>query len=349
MRTLVTGASGFIGSHLVKKLVSRGDDVRCLVRKSSSLWLLDPSEVTLVYGDVMDPSTLVRAVSDCDIVYHIAGLTKSVPADTMWQVNQQGVHHIAAACADCASPPRLVVLSSIAAGGPAQSEQGQLETDPNQPVSKYGVSKLKGEKAAFEFATQVPISIVRAPIVFGEGDLDGLKLFKLISASRLHMLPTWRDHRYSFIHGADLAGAMILVGEEGQPIGDPGHSDGIYGAAAEQNPTYGDYGRMIGKAMGIDRVWVLPSLPMTIRVIGAGSELFARVTGRPQIMNWDKTREALAGSWSCSPSKIQRELGFQTEYPIPQRLRQTVRWYVTNGYLPSRRAPKSDEESPADV
>lgn len=343
MRTLVTGASGFIGSHLVQALIDRGDDVRCLVRKTSNLSLLDLSAATLVYGNVMDTQSLAKAVKDCEVVYHIAGLTKSVPAETMWKVNEEGVRNIAAACGDCPSPPRLVVLSSIAAGGPARSEQGQIETDPNQPVSKYGASKLKGEAAAFQFANQVPISIVRAPIVFGEGDLDGLKLFKLVSASRLHMLPTLRDHLYSFIHGTDLAHAMILVGAEGRPINDSNRSDGIYGAAAEQNPTYGDYGRMIGKAMGIQRVLVLPSLPMTIRVIGAGSECFARVTGRAQIMNWDKTREALAGSWSCSPAKLQRELGFQTEHPMLRRLRQTVRWYVKNGHLPKRRLARPDD------
>ncbi|TWU34322.1 NAD-dependent epimerase/dehydratase family protein [Novipirellula artificiosorum] len=336
MRALVTGASGFIGPHLVKQLNRLGIHVRCLVRATSDLSALRQLNPELAYGDLMDPASLASATLGCDVVYHVAGLTKSVPAEVMWRVNEIGGRNIAQACANQGTPPVLVVLSSLAAMGPAGRERPLTESDPAKPVSKYGMSKRKGEIAAFEFADRVPISIVRAPIVFGEGDLDGLKLFKCISSCRLHMLPTMRNYRFSFIHATDLSNAMMLVAQKGNRISQLQSDKGIFLAAAEQNPTYGDYGRMIGRAMGIKRVVTLPNLPTTTWLIGACCELYARVSGRAQIMNWDKTREALAGSWACSVQRLQAEVGFHPELPLEERLNQTVRWYVDQGHLPKR-------------
>jgi len=243
------------------------------------------------------------------------------------------VRNVAQACADRESPPVLVVLSSIAAAGPAPRERPLIESDLPNPVSKYGISKLKGEAAAREFAGDVPISIVRAPIVFGEGDMDGLALFTCIAKTRLHMLPTLRSYRFSLIHADDLSNAMCLVAEEGARIS-PDHRDqGIYFASAEQNPTYGDWGRMIGHAMGVNQVVPFPNLPTTVWLLGACNELYARISGRPQILNWDKTREALAGSWACSAARLNEDVGFRTEMPLQDRLSQTVQWYVAHGHL----------------
>jgi nucleoside-diphosphate-sugar epimerase len=333
MNALVTGASGFIGPHLVKRLVAHGIRVTCLVRTSSDLNRLEPFQPRFVYGDVMDPRTLESAISDCDVVYHVAGLTKSMPARVMWQVNETGVRNVAQACADRETPPVLVVLSSIAAVGPAPRERPLVESDTPNPISKYGISKLKGEAAALEFARDVPISIVRAPIVFGEGDMDGLALFSCIAKTRLHMLPTLRSYRFSLIHADDLSNAMCLVAEKGARIS-PDHRDkGIYFASAEQNPTYGDYGRMIGRAMGVNHVVRLPNLPTTIWLLAACNEVCARVGGRPQILNWDKTREALAGSWACSAARLNEDVGFRTEMRLEDRLSQTARWYAAHGHL----------------
>ncbi len=342
---LVTGASGFIGPHLVKKLADKGVKVTCLVRSTSDLSQLIPLKPEFVVGDVLDPASVAAALSGCDVVYHVAGLTKSVPPQVMWEVNEVGVRNVAQACANAKDSPVLVCVSSVAAAGPAPRDRPINELDTAKPVSKYGASKLRGEMAAREFADRVPISIVRAPIVFGEGDLDGLALFQCIAKIRLHMMPTLRNYRFSFIHAADLSAAMMIVAEKGERISADRIDAGIYFAAAEENPTYADFGRMIGESMGVKPVLPFPNLPTTIWLIGGINEVVSRLSGRPHIMNWDKTREALAGSWACSPERINTQLGFHTEKLLAERLAQTVQWYVNEDHLRLKSVPSPPVEA----
>ncbi|MFH1919756.1 MAG: NAD-dependent epimerase/dehydratase family protein [Planctomycetota bacterium] len=123
-RVLVTGASGFIGSHLVAALVARGDCVTALVRKTSCLDRLESLGVSLARGDVTDPASLQRAVADQSVVYHLAGLIRSLRTRQLYTVNGEGVHHIAEACAGEPEPPVLVVVSSLAAAGPSPNGSG---------------------------------------------------------------------------------------------------------------------------------------------------------------------------------------------------------------------------------
>ena len=165
---LITGASGFIGSHLAAALTQRGDDVRCLVRHSSPVdrvELLQGLGTRIMHGDVCDPSCLAAAVADVDVVYHLAGRTKARSVAEFQRVNQQGVDNVAQACAAATNPPVLIFASSLAAAGSSEQDRPRTEAEPPAPVSKYGRSKRDGEQAAARWAGQVPVSIIRPPAV----------------------------------------------------------------------------------------------------------------------------------------------------------------------------------------
>src|SRR5688500_834283 len=102
---LVTGASGFIGSHLAESLVHQGDRVRCLVRRSSPITRLQAIDVELVFGDVTDYAALQRGVQGMDVVYHVAGLTRAIRKSDLWEVNERGTANVAMACAQQETPP----------------------------------------------------------------------------------------------------------------------------------------------------------------------------------------------------------------------------------------------------
>ena len=338
-KVLVTGASGFIGLHLAEALVARGDEVTCLVRKTSEVDRLRLLEVRLVYGDVTDRSSLPPAVAGSQIVFQVAGCTRAFRAKKLYQVNQQGVRNLAQTCAEQTAPPVLVSVSSLAAAGPAPGGRLRAETDPLVQVSNYGRSKRAGERAAEEFADRVPTTVVRPPIVLGERDRTGLQMFKIVAQSGIHPVPGLGRARHSVIHAADLANLLILAAQGGtrlKPGGDengPSSSQGYYFAACSEHPTYAELGRMIATALGRRRLLVVPTPPQMMWLVAAGNEIISRITRRPAYLNIDKVREARAGSWLCSAEAAVDGLGFSVAAPLVDRLRQTAQWYRKEGWL----------------
>lgn len=337
-KVLVTGANGFIGSHLAEMLVARGDEVSCLVRKTSSVDRLRPLHARLVYGDVTDRDTLPAAVAGNEIVYHVAGCTRALKVGQLYQVNEQGVRNVARTCAEQPTPPVLVTVSSLAAAGPAPDGQLRTEADPPAPVSQYGRSKRAGEQAAEEFAHRVPTTVVRPPIVLGEADRVGLEMFRMICRFGVHLVTKLGRDRFSVIHVADLATALILAAERGTRLKADGtaagsSSQGYYFAACDEHPTYADLGRMVAAALGRRRVLVVPSPPRMVWPVAAINEVMGRIRRRPLYLNFDKAREIRAGSWLCSPQAAKDDLRFSVAAPLAERLRQTARWYREEGWL----------------
>jgi dihydroflavonol-4-reductase len=332
-RALVTGATGFIGHHLVRALAERGDTVRCLVRPTSDTTPLGGLSVEYVLGDVTDSSTLPPATDGVDVVYHTAGLVKALrPADLV-RANVDGMAHLARLCADRPTPPRLVLLSSLAAAGPSSFHRPLVESDPPRPVSLYGRSKLAGERALVAFADRLPATVVRAPAVFGPRDREMYRIFRLASRGWA-IAPTWRPMRLSSIYAVDLAGCLIraaAAGERLQPAAAPGV--GVYYAAFDEHLTVAEFARRAAAALGLPAPRLL-RLPLLLsRGIALLAELAGRLAGRPTILNLDKSREAGAGSWTCSPAKAQAQLGFQPGATLDQRLEQTAEWYRQHHWL----------------
>jgi dihydroflavonol-4-reductase len=337
-KVLVTGASGFIGTHLVATLAARGDEVACLVRQTSKVDSLRESGARLVFGDVTDRNSLADAIAGQSIVYHLAGCTQSLAARHFYHVNQRGVANVAQVCAGQTTPPVLVSVSSLAAAGPANNGQPKTEADRSEPVSHYGHSKRAGERAAEHYADRVPITIVRPPIVLGEGDRLSLPLFRSIARFGVHMVPGLARRRFSLIHADDLVNLIILAAERGKRLPPRGRPEshgpqGYYFAACEENPAYSDLGRMIAEVMGRHLVVVLPTATPLVWMVAVAGEAISRIRHDPLFMNVDKAREITAGSWLCSADAAAKELGFSVSVPLLERLRQTAQWYREKKWL----------------
>jgi dihydroflavonol-4-reductase len=337
-KVLVTGASGFIGQHLASTLVARGDDVTCLVRKSSQVKNLNNLGVHLVYGDVTESESLPAAIDGQDIVYHLAGLTLALTTRQFFRVNQGGGRRIAEACALQSKPPVLLVVSSLAAAGPALDNRPKTEADPSLPVSSYGRSKRAEEQEAELFADRVPTTIVRPPIVLGEGDQLGLPMFWSVEKFGLHIVPGLGRHRFSLIHVDDLVDLIIRAAERGKRLPALGRNgskpgQGYYFAACEEDLVYDDLGKLIGTVLGRRRVFPMHIAIPVVWIVAATVEAISQIERRPLYMHIDKAREVTAGSWICSPRAAMEDLGFSVKAPIAERLRQTAEWYKDAGWL----------------
>ncbi len=353
-QVLVTGATGFIGTHLVRALVRQGDKVSCLIRPTSRTEQLKPYGVRLISADVTQPDGLANAVAGHDIVYHLAGCNNAIQGVEYFRVNHSGARNMAQACAEQASPPVMVLMSSLAAAGPAPDGRPRTEADPERPVSHYGRSKLAGERAAAEYADRVPITVLRPPIVFGQGDWQVFNIFKTVDQLGVHFVPALGRQRHSLIHAADLADAAIAAAagakrlavpsERGAltqattPSGAESATSGVYYVGHNEHFTYAELGHRIGGALDRTRVLVCPTPPRAIWVVAAVNEVASRVTRRPALLNIDKAREGRAGCWTCNPQRAADEFGYRVTASLDDRLRETARWYHEQGWL-KRREP----------
>ena len=329
-RILVTGATGFVGGHLVDALLERGNDVICLTRSTANLSWLNRQPVEQIQGDLNDTRAMRAAVEKVDVVYHVAGLIRALSEADFMETNAIGTRRLAEACALQPNPPVFVYVSSLAAAGPTSSNSPLRESDPSRPISRYGRSKRAGELALTRLANDLPVSVVRPPIIFGGRDKSTKTLFNSIGRSGIHFALGYRHRRrYSLVHVSDLVQALLSVARNGQRLDlrdadEAGFRQGCYYVAFDDQPTYAEFGQMIGEAYGRRFVAKIPIPDMMTTSFAAVSDLISQLRKRPNIFGTDKAREIKAGSWICSTEKIKSDLDFVPTNSLQVSINETV-------------------------
>ena len=322
MKALVTGATGFVGSHLAEALRARGDEVTALVRSPAKAAALGPLGVRAIAGDLDDPASLARAVEGQDVVFHVAGLVAAGSEQEFLRCNRDGTASLVSAAAR-AKVSRLVYVSSMAAGGPAPPGRPLTGTEPPNPVTAYGRSKLAGEAAVS--SGRLPWVIVRPPTVYGPRDREVLKVFRM---ARWGVAPVFGDgsQQLSAVHGADLAQALIAAGTAAGTTGQ------VYYACHPEVVTSAEFVRAVGRAMG-RTVHLLPIPPSLGRGLLGVTELSARMTGRSTILTRDKANEFFQVAWTGDPDPLTRDSGWRAAHDLGSGLADTCRWYRSMGWL----------------
>lgn len=338
----VTGATGFVGSNLVEQLRQRAWNVRCLVRDARRGAVLEQLGAELHVGTLADCESLQRAIAGVDYVFHVAGRVRALSENQFVADNVEGTRHVVEAAAAQEQPPVVVLVSSLAAGGPSRPNAPRCETDIDEPISAYGKSKLDAERAAATLADEVPISVIRPPIIFGPADTASLAIFKGVKLSRLHPVPGFRRFPVSLVHVHDLCEAMIRIAERGSrlsaaPNGAPTNRDakqrsGVYYVGAERSVPYGDLGKLAAQSMGSSAMAV-PIPKAVFWIVGGVAELVGQIARQPGVLNLDKIREAVAPGWECCDCRLREELDYQPAASLEDRFAETAQWYREHGWL----------------
>jgi nucleoside-diphosphate-sugar epimerase len=322
---LVTGANGFVGSHICEALLEDGYTVRALVRKTSDLTNIKDLQLNLVYGDICSPETLTAAVTGVAVVINNAGLIKAKDPRDFRRVNCGGTENIIEAVRrHNPGLTRLVHISSTAASGPAPDDCPINEEYRPSPLTEYGRSKLAAEQAILANKADVPSTILRPSAVYGPRDKEMYSFFKAI---KFGIKPLFGDgeNYINFTYVKDLAQAVVKA------ISTSSVSGSIYFVAERQAYAYREAGTIISS--------ILKNRTITLRVPGpilglAGivSDGIARLRGKASVFTKDKAKEILAKHWLFDTSKIEQEMGFcATDFRTGAG--ETIAWYKERGWL----------------
>jgi dihydroflavonol-4-reductase len=326
MKVLVTGANGFVGSHLVEELLFRGHQVTGLVRRTSNLRWLEGLESNLIYGEVTDDDSLVEAVRGAEVVYHLAAVTKARRRERYYRVNHQGTVNLLEACAQHnPDVKKFVLVSSLAAAGPSPEGRLLREQDSPQPVSDYGCSKLMAEQAVAEYEGRLPVTVVRPPAIYGPRDVDFLAYFRILKR-HLRPLLGFEERSLSICHVKDLVQGAILAGESAQSSGQ------MYFISGDRDCTWDELSGIMAAAMGVRTLKVRVPL-FAVHLAALFAELFAPFSREAPVLDRRKAREMSQRCWTCDASKAGAELGYQPSVSLEEGIRETVEWYRGMGWL----------------
>ena len=315
--TLVTGASGFIGSHLVQRLSSLGERVRCLVRRKITL----PPGAEAVYGDLTSGQGLGEALQGVDSVIHLAGVTKALRPKDYDTGNAQGTEVLARALAG--HPVRLVHVSSLAAIGPSPDGSPVAEDAEPHPLTSYGRSKLASEQVVRRLMPDAVI--VRPPVVYGPRDTDVYQLLRSISKG-LVLEISGGERWFSAIYVEDLAEGLIVA--RNSPRGAGRAYFLAYPKPASWSELSGIAARLMGRTPRVLRI-----APGLAHAVGFCAELWARAIRKPGIISREKVAEARCMCWTCDTRRAAAELGFEARTPLEAGLARTLAWYKEAGWL----------------
>ena len=320
MKVLLTGASGFVGSHILDTLRARGIATAVLLRATSNKRFVEVHLpfVEVRQGSITEPASLQRALSDVTHVIHCAGCTKAQPASQFYEINQLGTRNVVGAInAKQGSVERLVHISSLAAAGPAPADKPAREQDPPCPVSDYGRSKLAGEVEVRDHC-RAPYAILRPPGVYGPRDPEFLRLFKSVKA---HLLPRPPGRQaLSLVFVRDLAEAAVTC------LQHPAAARKIYFVASPEVVTSRELAEEIAACLNV-RTLPLPLPLAALWLVCLAQETLSRLTGKPSVLSLQKFAELRAPGWVCDSTLLRREVGFKCSTTLKQGIAETLKWY----------------------
>ncbi len=323
MKVFITGATGFIGSHLADFFLDQQNvEVRCLVR-SKPKWL-DGKPITVISGDLNDVMALKEGMTGADIVFHLAALVKAPKEETLIRTNVEATENLIRVAQKC-NVPKIVVLSSLAAVGPSFDNPVD-EEDELLPVSMYGKSKKLMEEMIHQVARpEDSITILRPPAVYGPREEQILSFFKICSKGLCPIVGDGDTSRISMVHVKDVIQGLSLASKQ--------REKGIhtYFVSSDTDYAWNEIKRATSLALD-KKLTTLRINPKIVQTLGTMLEALGSLFGQYPVMNKDKARE-MTMQWTCSTGKIQKELGYKQSMSLEEGIKDTIKWYKKHNWL----------------
>jgi nucleoside-diphosphate-sugar epimerase len=322
LKTLITGATGFIGRHLVRRLVKEGESVTCLVRETSDTKSLEKLGVELAYGDLLNKDSLKRVLGDENIrvVFHLAGAVYSRVSRNYHKINALGTENLLSVC-NVDKIKKFILVSSITAVGPQRHKNIILDenTVPN-PIPPYGRSKYDAEQIALKYYEKhnLPVVIVRPPLVYGpEQGRDITDFFKKIESGFFRIIGDG-ECVTSLCYIDNLVDGLLLVVKKEDSAGR------IYFIADKKIYTFKQISETIAKELGVG-LSALKIPPLIADISGFLYAVLNNIFGMTSVFLY--TLKLMTLNFACDISRAHRELSYRPTVNFEEGIKRTVKWY----------------------
>lgn len=323
---LISGATGFIGSHILDRLLELNYNVFCLVRKSSNLRWIVNKNVTLIYTDFNNFN--LDDFINIDTVIHVAGIIAAVDYSEFYKVNSLGTKKLIDAVSSASDKlSKIIYISSQTVGGPAATLDIPInENHKANPLTNYAKSKLEAENFVINNPKNINYTILRPSAVIGERDPGILQIFQIVQKGLAPLMGL--DKKYlNLIYAKDLADATVNC------IDNPISNNKIYYIAGNEKLNWDDLMTQI-KIVTRNKNALKVKIPNPVILsVGYINELISKITKKPQIFNYDKAIDFTRKYWLCDTTKARSEINLKTEGNISEILKITGDWYFKEGWL----------------
>jgi nucleoside-diphosphate-sugar epimerase len=323
---VVTGANGFVGSHLVDYLLSKNFEVRCVVRKSSNLRWLDGKNLQIFDCGLFDKDGLRKAFVNVNYIFHVAGVVKAKNEAGYLKGNVEATKVLLEVASEFKKTvKKFIIVSSQTVSGPSADGNPVTENMQPNPLTTYARSKLQQENVALSYNDIFPVTICRAPAIFGERDTEIFIYFQVFNRGLTTMIG-FDKKELSLLHVTDLAQGLYLAAISENSNGK------IYFISSEKFYTWDEVGKITSEVLNKKAIKIrIPHF--IVFIIAAIAQFFAMFSSKPATLNIEKAKDLVQRYWICDTSKAVKELGYRQIVPIEEGIRQTCDWYKKMNWI----------------
>ena len=324
---IVTGANGFVGSHLVDYLLMKNFELRCIVRKSSNLRWLKNKNVIIFDCGLFNKDGIRKAFNGANYIFHVAGVVKAKNEAGYFRGNVEATKVLLEVAEEFKENiKKFLIVSSQTVSGPSSSINNPVNEETEcKPLTTYARSKLKQEQVTLAFKEIFPVTICRAPAIYGERDTEIFIYFQVFNRGLTTMIG-FDKKELSLLHVADLVEGLYLAA-----ISDKSNGE-IYFISSEKFYSWKEVNSVTAKVLS-KRAIVIPVPHFIVYMVAAIAQFVSMFSSKAATLNIEKAKDLVQHAWICDTSKAIRDFGFKQKISIEEGVKRTCEWYKKMNWI----------------
>ena len=322
----LTGANGFLGSHLVDRLLKEDVEIHCIVRKTSNLQWLKGKNISIHTCGLADVAALKEIFQNVDYIFHLAGVVAALKYEDYLYGNVEITKNILeAALANKNSIKKIVVTSSLAVGGPTTKDHPIDETGDFNAIALYGKAKVEQEKMCQQYMDQLPITIARPSIISGSREVELFEFIKVVNGGVVPLVGQ-KDKYLGVVNVKDLVEGFYQMALSDKTAGES------YYLSSEEIISWKALADLIANKLNKKPRYVrLPHV--IIKLAGSVAGFVGKLKGKAPTFDAEKAKEGVQEAWICKVEKAKHDFGFKQTVSIKQGVEEAIDWYKANEWL----------------